>query len=425
MGRHEYDNDHDDDLYEVDDHEDRDDDRYYTETSTRTISTSHTESDYDGYHYTGTSTNAGSAGYSGYDNDDHYYTGTSTNNLNDSYARGYQFAITNGTITGITEIERGYAQQERIEYGETWSVIGSQVIKTEIEHGFTQTSIYADTNGDGIFTKVSQAYSPLSSSTAVNTVALNSIQGGSDSDDVWNGSSSSDNYYGAVGNDLLRGGYGDDDLFGGNDDDDLYGDDGHDHLYGSNGDDHLYGGNDIDEAYYEGNHHEYSLIQAANAGIQLIDSNTLRDGIDILESVERIHFADVSLALDADGLAGQAYRLYKAAFDRESDDSGLGYWMAQLENGVTLNSVANAFVASDEFQELYGHNVSDEEFVNLLYNNVLDRDADAGGYTYWVSQLDHSLTRADVLTCFSESAENQSNVAELIASGVTYQEWIG
>ena len=33
---------------------------------------------------------------------------------------GYQFSITNGAITGIIEIENGYAKQERIEFGETW-----------------------------------------------------------------------------------------------------------------------------------------------------------------------------------------------------------------------------------------------------------------------------------------------------------------
>lgn len=398
MSRHEYENDHDDDRYENDDH---DDDHYYAGTSTGTSGSTHTENERDDY-----------------------YTGTSTNTLNDNYTHGYQFAIANGAVTGITEIEHGYAQQERVEYGETWIVNGNQVVKTEIEHGFTQTSVYADTNGDGIFTKVSQSYSPLNTSAPSSAIAVNAIQGGNDTDDVWNGSTSEDHYYGSVGNDLLHGGYGDDDLFGGNDNDDLYGDDGDDHLYGSNGNDHLYGGAGTDDAHYEGSHSEYALMRASS-GVQVVDNNSLRDGSDVLESVERIHFSDVSIALDTDGVAGEAYRLYRAAFDRESDDSGLGYWIAQLENGSSLNTVANAFVASDEFQSLYGDSVTDEEFVNLLYNNVLDRDADAGGYTYWTNALHSDLTRADVLVSFSESVENQNNVADLIATGITYQEWIG
>lgn len=408
MSRHEHENDHDDDRYEIDDH---DDDRY-----------DHDDHD-DDHYYTGTPTTTGGVTYT--DNDSAYeYGTTSTSNSTANYAHGYQFNIINGVVTGISEIEHGYVEQERIEYGETWTVNGNQVIKTEIEHGFTQTSIYADTNGDGIFNKVSQSYSPLTSTNPANLVAVNSIQGGDDTDDIWNGTNSSDSYYGSVGNDLIRGAYGDDDLYGGNDDDDLYGEEGEDHLYGSNGDDHLYGGVGTDHGYYEGSHTEYALMRTSN-GIQLGDNNSLRNGTDILESVERIHFADVSLAFDTDGIAGEAYRLYKAAFDRESDDSGLGYWIAQLENGASLSGVANAFVASDEFQHLYGSDVSDEEFVNLLYNNVLDRDADADGYHYWTSQLDTNLTRADVLVSFSESGENQNNVSELIATGIRYQEWVG
>jgi hypothetical protein len=81
-------------------------------------------------------------------------------------------------------------------------------------------------------------------------------------------------------------------------------------------------------------------------------------------------------------------------------------------------------MVSNEFEQRYGANVSDEEFVNLLYNNVLDRDADEAGYIYWTNQLDGNLTRADVLVNFSESFENQNNVADLIGSGIRYQEWI-
>lgn len=360
MSRHEYENDHDDDRYEHDDH----DDHYYAGTSTRSSGYVHTENE----------------------SDDHY-TATSTNTLNDNYTHGYQFAIANGAVTGITEIEHGYAQQERVEYGETWTVNGNQVVKTEIEHGFTQTSVYADTNGDGIFTKVSQTYSPLTSSTTANAVALNSIQGGGDTDDIWNGSTSSENYYGSAGNDLLHGAYGDDNLYGGNDNDDLYGDEGEDHLYGSNGDDQLYGGVGTDHSYYEGNHTEYALMRTSN-GIQLVDSNSLRDGTDTLESVERVHFADVSLAFDIDGAAGAVYRLYKAAFDRAPKAVGEGYWLSQMDSGTTLVEIANEFVKTTEFQEIYSGTSPDYAlYVSTLFQHVLGRAPKESGLHYWTQKL--------------------------------------
>lgn len=347
-----------------------------------------------------------------------------TSQWNGDSAHGYRFVITNGTVTGITEYENGRAQQEQMEYGETWTVSGDRVIKTEIEHGFIQTAIYTDPDGDGVFTKASQTYVTQAPSGTVSTAPVNSIQGGLDTDDNWSGSPGADHYYGSVGNDSLHGAQGDDDLYGGNDDDDLYGDDGDDHLYGSNGNDHLHGGSGVDDAYYTGTRAEYAL-SPASAGVQLTDTHSLRDGTDLLESVERIHFSDVSLALDTDGVSGKAYRLYKAAFDREPDLPGLGHWIAQLDKGTDLTAVAQAFMASEEFQHLYGSKVSDEEFVHLLYRNALDRVADAGGHANWVAQLQGPMTRAQVLVHFSESDENQGNVAGLIANGIAYQEWIG
>ena len=284
MSRYEYENDHDDDRYEIDDH-------YYTGTSASTTGSGYIEYDRDDY-YTGTSASTTGSGYNEYVRDD-YYIGSSTNNLNSNFAHGYQFLITDGTVAGITEIENGYAQQERLEYGETWSVNGNQVVKTETEHGFIQTSVYADVNGDGVYTKISQTYSPSTVSAATNAIALNSIQGGNDTDDQWYGSTSDDRYYGAVGNDSLHGAYGDDDLFGGNGDDDLYGDYGNDHLDGSNGNDHIYGGIGTDIAYFTGSYREYSLAQNSS-GLVVSDSHLERDGIDTLEDVELLHFSDVT-----------------------------------------------------------------------------------------------------------------------------------
>ena len=343
---------------------------------------------------------------------------------------GYQFTTTNGVITGIVEIERGYAKQERIEYGETWEIQGNQVVKTEFEHGFTQVTIYTDTNNDGVFTKASQSYLSATNyvsnnqpPSSLNTLSL-SIAGGEASDDIWEGGIYSDTYYGASGADILHGDEGDDHLYGGNDNDELHGDVGNDHLYGSSGDDFLNGGSGIDYAIYSGTHDQY-VIGLSSSGARVIDSSLDRDGSDNLTDVERLRFSDTSVALDIDGTAGQAYRLYKAAFNRESDADGLGYWIKALDNGVSIETVASSFVASNEFQTLYGANVTDDQFVSLLYNNVLNRDSDVDGHNYWTSALENGAAREQILVNFSESRENYGNTVELIGSGIVYNEYLG
>lgn len=150
-------------------------------------------------------------------------------------------------------------------------------------------------------------------------------------------------------------------------------------------------------------------------------------GITNLINVDRVEFTDGSVAFDT-GLgqnAGEAYRIYKAAFDRPADAGGLGFWINKIDGGASLSSVAAGFIASAEFQQLYGANVSDRDFVTKLYNNVLDRNPDQAGFNFWLGALANGATREDILVNFSESKENIVNVADLIANGIQYQEWTG
>jgi hypothetical protein len=144
-------------------------------------------------------------------------------------------------------------------------------------------------------------------------------------------------------------------------------------------------------------------------------------GTDSLIGIERVRFSDVTLAFDADGNAGQVYRLYQAAFDRTPDTDGLSYWINNMDHGTSLLKVAQGFIESPEFAGLYGANPSSETFVTSLYSNVLHRAPDADGKAYWVNQLEsHLQTQAQVLTGFSESPENQAALAPTLAQGVTF-----
>lgn len=142
----------------------------------------------------------------------------------------------------------------------------------------------------------------------------------------------------------------------------------------------------------------------------------------VLIGVERLDFTDgTHLAVDLSGNAGQAYRLYNAAFDRAPDKGGLGYWIDAADKGMSLGDMAAAFATSSEFIGLYGATHTHSEFLNKLYTNVLDRPADAGGLSYWQNQLDTgAMTESQVLVSFSESAENKIAVVGQIQNGIDY-----
>jgi hypothetical protein len=108
-----------------------------------------------------------------------------------------------------------------------------------------------------------------------------------------------------------------------------------------------------------------------------------------------------------------AARLYFATFDRPPEDSGLAYWTAAMNRGMGGADVADHFAASPEFAATYGA-LADEAFVDLLYRNVLDREAEAAGRAYWLDVLDGPADRGDVLIGFSESPEHRQNTAALL-----------
>lgn len=159
-------------------------------------------------------------------------------------------------------------------------------------------------------------------------------------------------------------------------------------------------------------------ITANTDGSFNIHGNTIDD---TLVNIERLAFSDKNIALDIDGIAGKAYRIYQAAFDRTPDKEGLGYWISEMDKGMSLEGVSNSFIHSQEFQGLYGTNPTNEAFVTLLYNNVLNRNPDAEGMAYWLNEFNTGIIdKVGALASFSESSENINNVADVIANGIEY-----
>jgi len=110
------------------------------------------------------------------------------------------------------------------------------------------------------------------------------------------------------------------------------------------------------------------------------------------------------------GRVPSAVRLYGAAFDRVPDAAGLNFWIQQRQRGVTLDKMATSLASSAEFQKLYG-DLEDRPFVEQVYRNVLDREPDASGTSYWVERLRAGASRGSILIGFSESGENKTATA--------------
>jgi hypothetical protein len=194
---------------------------------------------------------------------------------------------------------------------------------------------------------------------------------------------------------------------------------GADSLVSTSGNDVIDGGAGIDQVTYHGNAADYRIAITA-AGVSVTDS-TGKDGADTLFNVERLQFADQTVSLDTSGTAAQAYRVYQAAFNRAPDAAGLGFWIANMEKGASLASVASNFIGSQEFRDMYGAQPTNHDMVSKFYTNVLHRAPDQAGLDFWVKALDaHTVDAATVLSSFSESAENVAQLTGTISHGINY-----
>lgn len=97
-------------------------------------------------------------------------------------------------------------------------------------------------------------------------------------------------------------------------------------------------------------------------------------------------------------------RLYDAAFNREADGTGLGYWV-EVSESANLNDIANSFVGSSEFTGQYG-SLENDAFIELMYTNVLERSSDVAGQEYWLNELASGTERGAVMVGFTESDES-------------------
>lgn len=191
-------------------------------------------------------------------------------------------------------------------------------------------------------------------------------------------------------------------------------------FQGIPGDNTFLGGPGNDTIKFDGARAKFKIASIAN-NIVVTKSDAAVNSC-VLTDIERLTFDDCSVAFDVNGVAGNAYRIYKAAFNRTPDAGGLGYWIGQMDAGMGVVEVAARFIDSPEFRSLYGQNPTNAQFLTKVYSNVLARTPDEAGLSWWVNEMKTNPTKSwqKVLADFSESAENQANVASLIANGISY-----
>ena len=100
---------------------------------------------------------------------------------------------------------------------------------------------------------------------------------------------------------------------------------------------------------------------------------------------------------------------YLGILTRDADVGGFEGWLGALLAGASREQIVQAFLVSGEFQSGFGSNLTNAQFVERMYNNILLRPSDPGGFNGWVQVLNSGqLTRAQVALSFLDSGEFQN-----------------
>jgi hypothetical protein len=131
----------------------------------------------------------------------------------------------------------------------------------------------------------------------------------------------------------------------------------------------------------------------------------------IVDSTEAANFVD------------PVVRLYQGAFallpdwrDPNNDfDTGpqSGFWtnINALRSGMSIADLAQAFVASREFQEHYGSREVTAALITAFYHNVLQRDPESSEIAAWINT---GQDAAHILIGFTESTEMKTLTADVL-----------
>lgn len=178
---------------------------------------------------------------------------------------------------------------------------------------------------------------------------------------------------------------------------------GNDELQGNGGNDLLDGGLGDDIALFSGPQAAYTVRLASS--VQTVeDRRPDGDGTDTLINIETLVFSGTEWPLEifagVSSLSEEALRefveVYIAYFNRAPDAQGLFFYGTAFANGTSLQASASTFLDSSEYRSTYPADLSNREFAEAVYNNVLGRIPDAEGLEFWVNVLDSGARSRDV-----------------------------
>lgn len=148
--------------------------------------------------------------------------------------------------------------------------------------------------------------------------------------------------------------------------------------------------------------HAY-VSNASDAAFLKSESNLQALGIADATGIAEYLGLSKGPAIDREKVLAFVTRLYNLGLNRAPEAGGLDYWT----DIICSEEMSGAEVAQGFFfsQEMENRNLSDREFVEILYNVLMDRTSDSAGISYWLSYMNSGIEREAIFKQFVESPE--------------------
>jgi hypothetical protein len=193
------------------------------------------------------------------------------------------------------------------------------------------------------------------------------------------------------------------------------GSDGRDHLYGTPANDNIFGGDGLDIFHPNGRSTDF-VVSSKNGQVFLREKSGL-SGIDSFDSVERISFNEISLALDTSGNAGTTAKILGAVFGKDSvsNKSYVGVGLHFLDSGWTYDSLAGLAL------DAAGAKTNDQ-IVSLLWTNVIGTKPTAADKQPFIALLENGMTAGALAHLAADTSFNTTNInlVGLAQTGIEY-----
>jgi Ca2+-binding RTX toxin-like protein len=221
---------------------------------------------------------------------------------------------------------------------------------------------------------------------------------------------------GGNGNDTLVTSGGNDSVTGGAGDDSVSTGAVYDTIVSGSGSDTVDAGAGYDLLQMSGSKSSYSIT--VQNGALVIDG--VNDAM--VNNAEYISFTGGgSMTVSGDVNVAAAMRMYESLLERSAEFGGAKFWSEAAASGSwTTAQIAEFFLYSDEFQSKFGSpdDLTDEQFVQAVYENSLGRDPEPEGLDFWVNVLETDAYSRSQVTVFisgsPEAANHHSDTVQFI-----------